>query len=326
MNHGIVLGKFSPFHRGHEFLIRQALAICDTITVLVCAHETDLIPGWQRYHWVKSTFPELDVRHLIGPKTTQFPEHSGLLAQVGLDEMVRRNVPENTGLLFESGNTLSTFAHRLGFEHICIDAERANYPVKTEEIRANPTAHRDLLLPNVRPYYLRRVALVGPESCGKSYLSEQLASHYHTVFVEEYGRTYCEKFGMDSTELDFAHVAGGQLYREDEMALKADRLLFCDTDLIVTQIWSEVYFKGKCQPWIYWADHARRYDLYLLCAPDIPWVNDGLREFEGQRAWMFERIRQELEARGLNFKIIQGGFEERMSAALRAVESLNYSK
>ena len=79
---------------------------------------------------------------------------------------------------------------------------------------------------------LKRVALVGPESCGKSYLAEYLAGHYNTVFVEEYGRTYCEKFGMNLTELDFAHIAGGQLYREDEMAKQANRILFCDTELI----------------------------------------------------------------------------------------------
>lgn len=214
-------------------------------------------------------------------------------------------------------------AKELGAEHIAIDPDRQNFPVQTEQIRQNPQRHWNLLSRTARPHYIRRVALVGPESCGKSYLSEKLAAHFNTVFVEEYGRTYCEKFGMDSTDLDFAHVAGGQLYREDEMALEANRLLFCDTELIVTQVWSEVYFGGKCQPWIFWANHARRYDLFLLCAPDIPWVNDGLREFEGQRQWMFDRLRQELECRGLPFEIIQGDFEVRTSRAIAAVERLS---
>ncbi|MBK6994512.1 MAG: AAA family ATPase [Lewinellaceae bacterium] len=203
-----------------------------------------------------------------------------------------------------------------------IDPERHNFPTPTSEIRKNPLANWELLPFAVRPHYIQRVALVGPESCGKSYLAEKLAEHFQTVFVEEYGRTYCEKYGMDSTELDFAHVAGGQLYREDEMALQANRLLFCDTELIVTQVWSEIYFAGKCQPWIFWADHARRYDLFLLCSPDIPWVNDGLREYEGQREWMFERLRQELESRGLPYVIIRGGFEERMAEAVRVVAGL----
>jgi NadR type nicotinamide-nucleotide adenylyltransferase len=177
-----------------------------------------------------------------------------------------------------------------------------------------------------RPYYVQRIALVGPESCGKSYLAEKLAQHYNTVYVEEYGRTYCEKFGMDSTELDFAHVAGGQLYREDEMALQANRVLFCDTDLLVTQVWSEVYFKGKCQPWIFWANHERRYAHFLLCAPDIPWVNDGLREFERERDWMFDRLKKELISRELPFSIISGDFDRRWRVALEAVNTSLGSK
>lgn len=307
-SHGFILGHFSPFHQGHAFLIRQARQQCDRLTVLVASEATDAIPGWQRYHWVKSTFPELDVRHCIGPN--------------GLQWLHDFRSAEQSVRWFESGTKQKAFAQNLGFQHIVIDLEREHFPVPSTEIRQNPHAHWELLPPNVRPFYIKRIALVGPESCGKSYLAEQLATHFDTVFVEEYGRTYCEKFGMDSTELDFAHVAGGQLYREDEQALKANRLLFCDTDLIVTQIWSEVYFSGKCQPWIFWADHARRYDLFLLCAPDIPWVNDGLREFESQRQWMFDRLHQELQSRALPFEIIRGEFTARTAQAIRAVEQI----
>lgn len=169
---------------------------------------------------------------------------------------------------------------------------------------------------------LKRVALVGPESCGKSYLAEYLAAYFNTAFVEEYGRTYCEKFGMNLTELDFAHIAGGQLYREDEMAKQANGILFCDTELIVTQVWSEIFFNGVCQPWIVWASQQRHYDLYLLLAPDIPWENDGLREYEHQRERMFERLRQLLDERKLNYEIIRGNYEERTQRAVEAVEKI----
>ncbi len=328
MAHGFILGKFAPFHCGHEFLIRQAREKCAGLTVLVYSHPSDAIPGWLRYHWVKSSFPELDVRHVVDQPRglIQLPESSKLsgssLQKLPSSEVILRNIPSGTSYLFESGEKQRLLAQNLGIQHIVIDSERKNYPVSTSEIRNNPLEHWDLLPRNVRPHYIQRIALVGPESCGKSYLAEQLALHFNTVFVEEYGRTYCEKFGMDSTELDFAHVAGGQLYREDEMALQANRLLFCDTDLIVTQVWSEVYFKGKCQPWIFWADHARRYDLFLLCAPDIPWVNDGLREYEDKREWMFERLRQELESRGLPYVIVQGTFAERTQKAIDVVAQM----
>lgn len=169
---------------------------------------------------------------------------------------------------------------------------------------------------------IKKVVLLGPESCGKSYLAEYLAGYFQTAFVEEYGRTYCERFGMELTELDFAHIAGGQLYREDEMALKAKRILFCDTDLIVTQVWSEIYFNGACQPWILWANQQRHYDHFLLLAPDIPWVNDGLREYEKKREWMFDRLHTILEDRNLPFTVIRGDFDTRDRTAVEVVESL----
>jgi NadR type nicotinamide-nucleotide adenylyltransferase len=309
MVRGFIIGSFAPLHAGHIFLIEQAAGLCGQLCVLVRSAPGDAIPGWLRYHWVKSRFPELDVRHWM-----ESPERA--------DDIWAYARQQGFDCFFESGNKYLDVAELNGFQPVAIDAERSRFPVSTAEIRLAPLQHLSLLPPAVRAHYIRRVALLGPESCGKSYMAAYLARHFNTVFVEEYGRTYCEKFGMDSTELDFAHVAGGQLYREDEMALQANRVLFCDTELIVTQVWSEVYFKGKCQPWIFWADHLRRYDLFLLMAPDIPWENDGLRQFEAQREWMFERLQQELECRGLPFRIIRGDYAARSEQAVQAVEAL----
>lgn len=287
--------------------MEQSLKRCDQLTIVVHSSPDDDIPGWMRYHWVKSSFPHLDVRHLVGGDLVQY---------------LRSLHFSGTPLIFDSGSKYVETARALGFSHLNIGVEYAPPQISSAQIRSKPLEYQDWLPPAVRPYFIKRIALIGPESCGKSYLAEQLAHHFDTVFVPEYGRTYCEKHGMDSSELDFAHVAGGQLYYEDEMALQANRVLFCDTELIVTQVWSEVYFQGKCQPWIRWANHARRYDLFLLCAPDIPWVNDGLREFEGQRDWMFERLKDEMVSRSLPFEIIQGGYAERTERAVRLVEEI----
>ncbi|MEO6758790.1 MAG: AAA family ATPase [Saprospiraceae bacterium] len=309
MKKGLLPGKFMPLHRGHEFLITAARQRCDELVILVFSSETDPIPGWQRYAWVLNTFPDLDVRHVVDELPTL--------------ECWPAAMPKDTTIFFESGNHYTGIAEKQGFKHEAIDPQRDHFSITTSAIRQHPHQHWELLAVLVRPYYIRRIALLGPESSGKSYLTELLANHFNTVFVEEYGRTYCEKFGMDLTELDFAHIAGGQLYREDEMALQANQLLFCDTDLIITQAWSEIYFQGRCQPWILWADHTRRYDLFLLLKPDIPWQNDGLREYEDQRESMFLRLQQELESRGLPHVVISGGFEERTRRAVEAVDKLN---
>lgn len=320
MKNGLVFGKFMPFHRGHEFLINAARRQCEHLTVLVCSVANDPIPGWLRYSWVKNTFPDLDVRH-VTDENPQSPAAHKSFRDIWAATILR-NTPAGLDVLFSSQQSGFELAHTLGIAHVMIDPERLSVPISSRQILENPWETWDFIPLEVRPYFIRRVALVGPESCGKSFLAEQLAAHFQTVFVEEYGRTYCERFGMDLNELDFAHIAGGQLYREDEMARQANKLLFCDTDLIITQVWSEIYFKGRCQPWIMGADHGRKYDLYLLLAPDIPWVNDGLREYEAQREGMFERLRQELESRNLPYVIIRGDYEARSRLAIESVEKL----
>ncbi len=317
---GFLLGKFMPFHKGHEFLIRSAKEQCDHLTVLVCSVAREPIPGWLRYQWVKNTFPELDVRH-VTDENSQVPEEHKFFWEIWCDT-IRRNTPPGLAVVFSSEPYGDTLAEKLGIRHIAVDIDRQAVPISATLIRQNPGQYWDFIPEHVRPHYIRRVALVGPESCGKSYLAEQLAAHFQTVFVEEYGRTYCEKFGMQLTELDFAHIAGGQLYREDEMAKQANRILFCDTDLLVTQIWSEVFFNGVCQPWIIWANHLRRYDLFLLLAPDIPWQDDGTREYPHTRAQQFERLRQELESRNLPYAVVEGDFGVRTARAVRVVEGL----
>lgn len=304
-----------PLHKGHEHLINTARAACEQLMILVVSHEGEPIPGWQRYAWVKNTWPELDVRHLVVPADNRPADQAGLLGQVGVG-------PDGTCTVYYGENQAAYWSEHPETSGACIPMWPQESPFLSSDIRNNPALFQTALSPLVRAFYILRVALVGPESCGKSYLAEALAAHFQTVFVEEYGRTYCEKYGMDLSELDFAHIAGGQLYREDEMAQQANQILFCDTDLMITQVWSEIYFQGRCQSWIMQADHERRYALYLLLAPDIPWVNDGLREYEAQRDWMFDRLKNELEARRLPHVIIRGNYEHRTRQAIEAVAKL----
>ena len=102
------------------------------------------------------------------------------------------------------------------------------------------------------------------------------------------------------------------------MALSgSNRLLFCDTDLIVTQIWSEIYF-GNCPEDVIEKSHNQHYDLFLLMDIDIPWEDDGTREFPNLRQWHFNRLKEELEKRELAYLVVSGNYEERLK------DSINY--
>lgn len=316
---GLVLGKFMPLHQGHIHLIETAARQVDELTVLVCSIKSEPIPGALRYGWMKEQFPKLRVLH-VTDENPQVPEDHRFFWEIWVDT-IRRNCPEGLDSFFSSEQYGFELASRLGIRHVLVDLERKTVPISATKIRANAQQYWQYVPEVVRPYFCKRVVLTGPESTGKSVLAQKLAAHFDTVFVEEYGRTYCEEHGMDLSPLDFAHIAGGQLLLEDEAARKANQVLFCDTDLIVTQVWAEIFFQ-YCPPWIRQASHERRYDLFLLMSPDIPWVDDGTRAFEEVRVKQWKRLREELESRNLPYISISGSFDERLASAVEAVKNI----
>lgn len=166
---------------------------------------------------------------------------------------------------------------------------------------------------------LKKVAVTGPESTGKSMLSEQLASHYQTCRAPEFAREYLDRHGPAYEEKDILLIARGQLHNEREAEKKAAGYLFCDTELIVTKIWSEVRYK-RCDPWILRKINEHTYDLFLLCDIDLPWESDPLREHPGMREELFELYRRELISRKLPFFIVRGFGNDRLTNAIRLIE------
>lgn len=318
MRKGLVAGSFLPPHEGHLHLIREAAARVDELSVFICSAPGDPIPGALRYACLKELFPKLRVLHLPGSKPFRI-ETPPFFTESWLSRL-SSNLPGGTDVVFSSGQQEAELAQRLGARHTLIEP---TVPVSSETILKNPFEHWQYLPTPVRPFFVKKVVLTGPESVGKTVLAGKLAAHFNTVWVEEYGRTYCEKYGNDLAPIDFAHIAGGQIQLEDEAARHANRVLFCDTDLIVTQIWGEIYF-DRCPPWIIEMNHQRRYDGFLLLAPDIAWTNDNIRLYGDHRVEHFELLREELVSRNLPFAIISGSYEERFEKALRTVNKWLY--
>ncbi len=165
---------------------------------------------------------------------------------------------------------------------------------------------------------LIRVAVVGPESTGKSTLSEQLAGYYHTVWVPEYARGYIEGLRHSYTPADVEQIARGQLAAEDDAAEKANLLLICDTNLTVIQIWFEHAY-GYCPHWIRRVNRERRYALHLLTDIDIPWEPDPQREHPELREYLFNRYRHLLAELSVPFCVISGDAGERLRRAVAAI-------
>lgn len=170
---------------------------------------------------------------------------------------------------------------------------------------------------------LIKIVVLGGESTGKSTLSAQLASHYKTEWVPEFARAFLENLGRPYTESDLLTIAKGQLELEDAMAMKATNILICDTDLHVVKVWSE-YAYQRCDPFILQKIEQRKYNLYILTAPDFPWQPDSLREHPetNLRHYFFELYCDLIATKMIPYVIVRGNEQERLSQAIAFIDSL----
>jgi len=192
---------------------------------------------------------------------------------------------------------------------------------------------------------LKKIVIIGPESTGKSTLCEMLSQHYQTEWCPEFAREYLLTNGTQYNHDDLLTIAKGQVALEDEFALKTvdslqltvdgkkeysgqlssvpGQLLFLDTDMQVMKVWCEYVF-NDCHTWILNRIAERKYDLYLLCKPDLPWVKDELREYpnEKPRQELYHIYRDLLIQQHVPWVELSGGYEERLAAAVKAVNEL----
>ena len=166
---------------------------------------------------------------------------------------------------------------------------------------------------------MKKVVLIGPESTGKTTLAAYLAEHFNTIWVPEYARAYLEGLERPYEERDLLEIAKGQLRTEDELAGKARDLLICDTDLIVLKVWGEHNY-GRSHPWILEQIEKRKYDLYLLTYPDIPWVGDPQRENPELGEYFYGVFERELLTLKASTVEIRGLAEQRQQKATEAVQ------
>lgn len=191
---------------------------------------------------------------------------------------------------------------------------------------------------------IQKIVIIGPESTGKSTLCEELAQHYSMQWCPEFAREYLITHGREYQYEDLLTIAKGQLALEDEYAhlvnsqwsLVKDRtwvnpqalistqhspLLFIDTDMYVMKVWCEYVF-GKCHTYILDQIVSRKYDLYLLCNTDLPWVKDELREYpdESIRKELFYIYKDLLINQQVPWVEISGNDDDRLLTAIAAVE------
>ena len=176
------------------------------------------------------------------------------------------------------------------------------------------------------PVNLIKVVLFGPESTGKTTMSELLAKHYDTVWVAEYAREYLQNKWNNERKTcedsDLIPIARGQIALENKLALKADRVLICDTDLLETKVYSEEYYGGFVHPELDTYALKNQYDLYLLTNIDTPWEADDLRDRPDQRQEMYNAFENTLIKYNRPYIKLNGSIKERLQVATAEIDKL----
>jgi NadR type nicotinamide-nucleotide adenylyltransferase len=244
MKTGIIIGKFYPPHKGHGYLIEEAKKNVDELTVIVCHLDGQKIHGELRAKWLRTIYP--DIRVIV---VDDIGKDDDSKAWADYTKKFLGYVPD---AVFTSEDYGDVFAKFLGCRHILVDKERKFVPISATKIRNEPLLNLDFLEPCVRAHFIKRICLIGAESTGKTTLAKDLARHYNTVWVPEFGRMYSEA-KQSGTQFpswksdEFTIIAKEQNRIEDHFAGLANKILFCDTDSFATAIWHERYL-GYASP------------------------------------------------------------------------------
>ncbi|RED25473.1 NadR type nicotinamide-nucleotide adenylyltransferase [Flavobacterium cutihirudinis] len=174
-----------------------------------------------------------------------------------------------------------------------------------------------------------KIALFGPESTGKTTLAKQLADYYETEWVPEFARDYLQEKWEENQHIcvadDMMPIAYGQTLLENEKLTTAKKYLFCDTNLMVTKVFSEMYY-GFCDPLLNEAALKHEYDLFFLTDIDVPWEKDDIRDTPEGRETVFSVFKQTLIDTKKPFITISGNKECRLAKATKIINDLTIAK
>ena len=162
-----------------------------------------------------------------------------------------------------------------------------------------------------------RIAILGPESSGKTFLARALSRHFEWSLVEEYAREYLIQYGPDYTLDDIVIMAKEQFSR----SLAHVQPSISDTEMSTMVIWAQEKFNVVPQELIR-LEQAQDFSLYLLCTPDIPWESDTLRENPHDRERLFVQYEERLSNLDRPFKIVSGQGKARMDSAIEAISAV----
>ncbi len=326
-----VFGKFHPFHKGHQVMIEFAITRCDFLTVLVCASDKEIIDGKTRKKWIEETFQHQNYTSKIEVKVFNYSEAElSSKSETSLEvsklwSVVFKKLFPDYSLVITSEQYGKLVANFMNINHLGFNVDRQKNSISATAICQDIFEGWQFLPDSVRPFFSLKVVLLGTESTGKTTLTQKLAEHFDTSFVDETAREiifHSESFTYQDLEI----VAQKHAQNIQKILLESKTpLLFIDTDIYITKSYSQFAFQKTLEVSreIYQINQP---SLYLYLCNDVEYVQDGQRLTEEKRNELDNFHRKTLKNEGIEYVEINGNWKERFEKAVQEVEKLSSQK
>ena len=292
---GVIFGKFYPIHTGHINMVYEAFSKVDVLHVIVCTDtERDLqlfkeskmkqMPtNEDRLRWVQQIFKyqqkQIFIHHLNEDGIPSYPNGWESWAERVKELFAEKNI--HPSIVFSSEiQDKAPYEKYLNLEVSLVDPERERFNVSATKIRNKPFQYLRFIPKEVRPFFVKTIAVLGGESSGKSVLVSKLANVFNTTSAWEYGREFVfEQLGGDEQAMqysDYPQMALGHKRYVDYAMKHAHKVAFIDTDYITTQAFC-IQYEGRAHPFLDSMIKEYPFDVTNLLNNNTKWVDDGLR-------------------------------------------------
>ncbi len=322
MNKAFVFGKFLPFHKGHEAMIKFALTKCDFLSVLICCSSNENYNSKVRKLWIEKSFVEVKNIEIIiyDYNEDELPNTSQSSEEVSkIWSLIFKNIFPSHNLLITSEPYGDFVAKFMSIKHIVFDYQRVNFPISSTLIKNDFFQHWNFLPESVKQDLVIKVVLLGTESTGKTMISEKLATHFNCGLVYETARDIV--INSNNFTYDDLMLIAKKHSENIRIAISKYSMLIIDTDIHITSSYSEHFFNRKLEieNEIY---HLNKANLYLYLTKEISYYQDGTRLNENERNLLDISHRRTLKNFNINFFEISGNWDKRFEQAKKMTTEL----
>lgn len=329
---GMYGGSFNPLHLGHVNNIITASNLCEKLYIVLSVTDDEKeIDHRERFMWLKNitaTMENVEVFEIFDNNISKDTYDW----ETGAND-IKNHINKPIDVVFSGDD----YQGKDRWEKLYPDSEiyyipRSNINISSTEIRENPYKYFDYLPNCVKPYYTKKVCIVGTESTGKTTLTRNLAKYFNTTHVEEAGRYICDDAGgIDNMQpYHYFEILFKHKQLEKEALKNANKILLIDTDSLITLYYYQLGFEKTNELNKAFENVAKgisvlnNYDLYIFLEPDVEWVQDGTRTYGEPevREANNKKLKKIFDENGIKYVCVNGDYDNRYQQAKILIEDL----